>query len=296
MPSRRSFLTSVAAGAGLAAVRPTLSFGAVPEIKTVLNGPIGLQLWSLKDDLRQDVPGTLTRLRTLGIREVEAAGLPKDLTIEAFRAALDKADLVCQATHMPFERLRDDAAGAIKEAKALGCRFMVCPWIPHDQAAGFTRDHAMKAAEVFNQAGKAAKAEGVRLGYHPHGYEFAPSADGTLFDVLAKSTDPALVAFEIDLFWAKAGGADPAQLIASLPGRVPLMHIKDMQKGLALPAGSSGAPKDSDVAAGQGQLDLPAIFKAAMKSGMEIYYIEDESTKPWEQIPATLQYLSSMKL
>jgi len=123
----------------------------------------------------------------------------------------------------------------------------------------------------------------------------ARNANDTV-SVLAKSTDPALVAFEIDLFWAKAGGADPAKLIASLPGRVPLMHIKDMQKGLALPAGSSGAPKDSDVAAGQGQLDLPAIFKAAMKSGMEIYYIEDESTKPWEQIPATLQYLSSMKL
>jgi sugar phosphate isomerase/epimerase len=74
------------------------------------------------------------------------------------------------------------------------------------------------------------------------------------------------------------------------------MHVKDMKKGLSLPAGTSGAPKDSDVPAGEGQLDLPAIFKAAVQSGMEIYYIEDESTKPWEQIPATLRYLSSMKL
>jgi sugar phosphate isomerase/epimerase len=296
MSSRRSFLTSLAAGTGLAAVRPPLSFAAaVPEVKTALNGPIGLQLWSLKDYLPKDVPGTLARLRDLGIRQVEAAGSPKGLSVDAFRAALDKADLVCQATHMPFERLRDDATGAIKEAKALGCRFVICPWIPHDKA-GFTREIALKAAETFNAAGKAAKAEGLRAGYHPHGYEFAPSPEGTLFDLLAKNTDPSLVAFEIDLFWAKAGGADPAQLIASLPGRVPLMHIKDMQKGLSLPPGSSGAPKDSDVAAGQGQLDLPAIFRAAMKSGMEIYYIEDESTKPWEQIPATLQYLSSMKL
>ena len=295
MPSRRSFLTSLAAGAGLAAVRP--AFGVTPlapEVKTALNGPIGLQLWSLKADLPNDVPGTLRRLRGLGIRQVEAAGLPKGLTAEAFRKVLDGADLVCQAAHMPLERLRDDAPGAVKEAKALGARFVVCPWIPHGKA-GFTADDAAKAAEVFNKAHQAAKAEGLRAGYHPHGYEFAPAAGGTLFDAIVKNTDKDLV-FEIDLFWAKAGGADPAALIASLPGRVPLLHVKDMKKGLALPPGSSGAPEDSDVAAGAGQLDLPGIFKAAIKSGTEIYYIEDESTKPWEQIPASLEYLSAMKL
>jgi sugar phosphate isomerase/epimerase len=295
MPTRRSILTSLAAGAGLAAVRP--AFGAAPlppEVKTVLNGPVGLQLWSLRADLPRDVPGTLARLRGLGIRQVEAAGLPKGMTAEAFRAALDAASLVCRSAHMPFERLRDDAAGAAKEAKTLGCVFVVCPWIPHDKA-GLTADDAAKAADVFNSASKAARAEGLRLGYHAHGYEFLPTPTGTLFDALAKSTDPA-VGFEVDIFWAKAGGVDPAALIASLPGRVPLLHIKDMKKGLALPPGSSGAPEDSDVAAGQGQLDLPAIFRASVKAAVEIYYIEDESTRPWEQIPVSLAYLSSMKL
>jgi sugar phosphate isomerase/epimerase len=297
MFSRRGFLTSLAAGAGLAAVRSPVAWGAsTPEVKTALNGPVGLQLWSLKDDMAKDVPGTLARLRGLGIRQVEAAGLPKGMTMEALRAALDEADLVCQAGHVPFERLRDDVAGAIKEAKALGSRYLVCPWVPHDATAGFTREDAMKAADVFNKAGKAAREEGLKVGYHAHGYEFAPAPEGTHFDAIVKNTDPALVAFEIDIFWARAGGADPAKLIASLPGRVPLMHVKDMKKGLSLPAGTSAAPKDSDVAAGEGQLDLPAIFKAAVQSGMELYYIEDESTKPWEQIPATLRYLSSMKL
>ena len=154
----------------------------------------------------------------------------------------------------------------------------------------------MKAAAVFNAAGKAAAAEGLTFAYHCHGYEFKPSADGTFFDTLVKNTDPKLVAFEIDLFWAKAGGADPAKLIAGLPGRVPLMHIKDMKKGLEFPVGTAGAPEDTDVAAGQGQLDLPAIFKASIASKMEIYYIEDESTKPWEQIPQSLEYLKALKL
>jgi len=294
MPTRRSFLTSVAAGAGALRVRPAFATAPIrPQVQTPLNGPVGLQLWSLKSDIPKDLPGTLHRLRGLGIREVEAAGLPQGMTAAAFKGALDAADLVCHSAHMPFERLRDDAGAAVAEAKALACRFVVCPWVPHGK--DFTADEAAKAADVFNAASKVAKTEGLRFGYHPHGYEFLPAPGGTLFEAIVKATDPA-VGFEVDIFWAKAGGADPATLIASLAGRVPLLHIKDMKKGLALPPGSSGAPEDSDVASGTGQLDLPAIFKAAMKAGTEIYYIEDESTKPWEQIPATLAYLSSMKL
>ena len=295
MNTRRRFLGTLTAGLGAAALKPSGAFaGLAPEVKSPLGGPIGLQLWSLRDSLPKDVPGTLARLRALGIREVEAAGLA-GMPIEGFRAALDKADLVCHSAHMDFDRLRTDTAGALKEAKALGVKFLVCPWIPHEGKV-LTREGALKAVEVFNATGKAAKAEGVRFGYHAHGYEFAPSTEGMLFDTISRQTDPALVSFEIDIFWAKAGGVDPAKLIESLPGRVPLLHVKDLKKGLELPPGSSGAPEDSDVASGTGQLDLPAIFRAARKSGTEIFYIEDESTKPWEQIPETVKYLSSLRL
>jgi sugar phosphate isomerase/epimerase len=294
MSSRRRFLGTLAAGLGATALKPSRSFAAVtPEVTTSLGGPVGLQLWSLRASLPKDVPGTLARLRALGIREVEAAGLA-GMPVDAFRAALDKADLVCHSAHMDFERIRTDVAGALKEAKTLGVKHLVCPWVPHEGT--FTREGAQKAVDVFNATGKAAKAEGVRFSYHAHGYEFVPSTEGTLFDTIAKQTDPSLVSFEIDLFWAKAGGADPARLVESLPGRVPLLHVKDMKKGLSLPPASSGAPEDSDVAAGTGQLDFPAIFRAARKSGTEIFYIEDESTKPWEQIPESLKYLASLKL
>jgi sugar phosphate isomerase/epimerase len=295
MSSRRRFLGTLAAGLGASAFRPSgASAATTPEAKSPLGGPIGVQLWSLKAYLPKDAPGTLARLRGLGIREVEGAGLA-GMPIDAFRAALDKADLVCHSAHMDFERIRTDAPGALKEAKALGVKYLVCPWIPHEGTV-LTREVALKAIDVFNAIGKAAKAEGVRFCYHAHGYEFVPSTEGTLFDTIAKQTDPALVSFEIDLFWAKAGGVDPAKLVASLSGRVPLLHIKDMKKGLALPPASSGAPEDSDVAAGTGQLDFPAILRAARKSGTEIYYIEDESTKPWDQIPESIKYLTSLKL
>ena len=296
MSSRRRFLTAVASGIGAAALKPLEASAPLPpEVKGSLGGAIGLQLWSVRDDLEKDIPGTLARLRSLGVRVVESAGLA-GTTVDAFRAALDRADLVCRSSHIRFERIRDDMAGVIKEVQALGATIIVCPWIPHDEKRGFTREDASNAAAVFDEAGRRATDEGLRFGYHPHGYELAPAPEGNLFEAIAAHTDPALVSFEIDIFWAKAGGADPSHVIASLPGRVPLLHVKDMAKGLSLPPGSSGAPKDTNVVAGKGQLDLPAILRAARRSGTEIYFIEDESSKPWDQIPESLAYLSGLRL
>lgn len=296
MSSRRRFLSTLAGGVGAAIVRSPLARAAMtPEVESPLGGPIGLQLYSLRADLPKDIPGTLARLRSLGIRQVEGGG-PAGTTPADFRAAMDKADLVCQSIGAGFDRVKGDMGGVLKEAKTLGARFVMCAWIPHDDAAGLSRDEALQAAEVFNAAGRTARAEGVRFAYHCHGYEFVPSTEGTLFDTLVKQTDPSLVAFEIDIFWARAGGADPATLVASLPGRVPLLHIKDMRKGLVLPAGTSKAPDDTNVAAGTGQLDLPAILRAARRSGTEIFYLEDESEHPWEQVPESLKYLSTLKL
>jgi sugar phosphate isomerase/epimerase len=277
---------------GAAAVRPAWAAG-VPEVKTKLNGPVGLQLYSLREALKKDVPGTLAKVRALGLREVESAGTWGQ-SAEEHRAALDKADLVCRASHMSLEKLRADAGAAFKEVKTLGARWVVCPWIPHEKTFG--REDALKAADAFNGFAKAAKAEGLRFAYHCHGYEFVPSAEGTLFDTLVGATDKDLVHYEIDVFWAKAGGGDPAKVIEKLPGRVPFLHVKDMRKGLTFPAGSSGSKDDSNVAVGTGQVDWPSVLRAAMKAGTEVYYIEDESPDPLAQIPLSLRYLEGLKL
>jgi sugar phosphate isomerase/epimerase len=296
MSSRRRFLRDLATGVAGALLMPDCARAADrAEIASPLGGAIGLQLWSVRNSLSSDVPGTLARVRSLGIREVEGAGLA-GMTARAFRAALGRADLVCRSAHVDYERLTDAPRTVIDEARTLGAAFVVCPWIPHDEHAPFTRDSALRAARVFNAFGRVAKLEGLRFAYHCHGYEFTPSAEGTLFDTLVQQTDSALVAFEIDLFWAKAGGADPARLVASLPGRVPLLHIKDMRRGLALPPASSSAPDDADVVAGTGQLDLPAILRAARSSRTEVYYIEDESPRPWDQIAMSLNYLANVRV
>ncbi len=291
MTSRRDFLTKVAVGA--AALRP--AWGAdPPEVKTALNGPVGLQLYSVRESLKKDVPGTLAKVRALGIREVETAGTWGQSAAD-HRAALDTAGLVCRASHVGLENLQADTPLAFKEVKTLGTSWVVCPWIPHDKA--FTRDDALKAAAAFNRLAKAGKEDGLRFAYHCHGYEFVPSAEGTLFDTLVGATDPALVSYEIDVFWAKAGGADPAAVIEKMKGRVPFLHVKDMKKGLTYPAGSSSnSTDDANVPVGTGQIDWPAVLRAAMKSGVQVYYLEDESPDPFAQIPVSLRYLSGLKL
>jgi len=292
MSSRREFLRTVAAGLAMpAGVRGRLA--VQEEIKTPLNGPVGLQMWSLREYLPKDLPGTLAKVRAMGFREVEGAGLWKH-TVGELKTAMDTAGLRCQSAHMGFERLRDDAPGAFAEVKALGASWVVCPWIPHDKE--FTREDALKAAEAFNKFASAADAAGCRFAYHCHGYEMLPSPEGTRFDTLAQNTDPKRVSFQVDVFHTLHGGANPVDLINRYANRVTSLHLKDLKKGTAITKGTGTATPDVDVPLGTGQVDWAAVLRAAMKSSASLYYVEDESADPWGHIPQSLQYLKSLKL
>jgi sugar phosphate isomerase/epimerase len=293
MPSRRDVLTALAAAMGASVASPALAHARQAEIRTALSGPVGLQLWSLREYLPKDLRGTLAKVRAMGFREVEGAGLWGS-TAADLRAALDAAGLRCQSAHLPFERLRDEPAKALAEAKALGATWAVCPWVPHQ--GPFTRDTALRTAEAFNGFGKAAQAAGLRFAYHGHGYEFIPSAEGTLFDTLAGATDPALVAFQVDVFHTFHGGADPAALITRYTGRVPSLHLKDLKKGVAVTAGTATAPAEDDVPVGSGQVAMAAVLKAAAAAGTSLYYLEDESPDPFGHIPHSLEWLRAVKV
>ena len=301
MPSRREFLiTTVAtialpasARARAVAGRPSQGRQTAAAGPTLNGAPLGLQLWSLREYLPKDLKGTIQKIRDLGFRDVEAAGLWKH-TVADQRAALGAAGLRCQSAHMSFERLRDDMHGAIAEVKALGATWIVCPWIPHKDDV-FTREDALTSAEAFNRFASAASGEGLQFAYHCHGYEFVPSTEGTLFDTLAGSTDPAKVLFQIDVFHALLGGGDPAKLIEKYSKRVASLHLKDLKKGFPIKAGTATAPAEADVPIGTGQVDMPAVLKAAANGGTKLYYIEDESAAPWEHIPQSLTYLQEAR-
>ena len=255
-------------------------------------GPLGLQLWSVREQMAEDVPGTLAWVREQGFTEVELAGT-QGLTAQQFRAALDSAGLRATAMHVGYERLRDSLEVVLAEAETLGATDVGVAWIPHE--GSYTPEMARATAADFNRWGQAARERGLRFYYHNHGYEFEPAADGTVpLDVLMAETDPEAVFYEMDVFWTVHPGADPAALLRKYPGRWKLMHIKDMAQGTPVGDFSGGAPAEAQVAVGTGQIDYSAVLAAAQEVGVEKYYVEDETTDPQANIPITLQYLQGV--
>lgn len=252
-------------------------------------GPLGLQLWSVRDRMQQDVPGTLEWVRQQGFTEVELAGT-QGMTPEAFRQELDRVGLRATAMHADYGRLRDSMEAVFEEAQTLGVTDVGVAWIPHE--GPFTVELARSTAADFNRWGAAAREHGLRFYYHNHGYEFRPAADGTIpFDVLMEETDPDHVFYEMDVFWTVHPGVDPVELLRRYPDRWKLMHVKDMATGTPTGDFSGGAPAEAQVVVGTGQIDFPAIFAAAEEVGVEKYYVEDETTDPIGNIPQTLDYL-----
>jgi len=255
-------------------------------------GPLGLQLYSLRDSFKQDVPDTLAKARRLGFRNVELAGT-YGLAPAEFRKLLRAHRLRPIAGHFPFEKLRDDPESVAAEAKTLGLRYAGCAWIPHHDA--FDEQECRAAIAVFNRAGAALAPHGIRFFYHIHGYEFHPHGSGTLMDLMMAETDPQFVAYEMDVFWAVFPGQDPVQLLERYGARWELMHLKDMKKGLALGSLSGSTDVRNDVALGTGQIDMPAVLRAARRAGVKWYFLEDEAPTVEEQLPVSLRYLETVR-
>lgn len=254
-------------------------------------GPVGLQLYSLRDIFKDNVALGLQLTRNFGFVEVELAGT-YGLTPAEFCQRLKWYGLTPIAGHWSYQLWEKDPESVVKEAKALGLRYAGCAWIPHQ--APFNEDACRKAIAVFNRAGEVAAAQGIKFFYHNHGYEFVPHGDGTLFDLMVKETKPDLVTYEMDVFWTVHPGQDPVELLRRYPDRWELFHIKDLKKGV--PTGKLTGSEDvnNDVALGTGQIDLPRVLRAAQELGIQHYFIEDESPIVTQQIPESLRFLESL--
>jgi sugar phosphate isomerase/epimerase len=249
------------------------AFGAEKTVGTSASfkGPVGLQLYSLRADFDKDVPGTLKKVRDMGFKYVELAGTYK-MTPEQFKQALDANGLVAVAGHFPYERFRDDVDGVIKDAKALGLQYAGCAWIPHE--GNFSEKGCRDAIATFNRVGEALAKQNLKFYYHTHGYEFQPFGQGTLLDLLISETNPNFVRYEMDILWIVHPGQDPVALLGKYGKRFELMHVKDLKKGVK---GDLSGHTDvvNDVTLGTGQINLPAVLKAAQKAKVKWYFIED---------------------
>lgn len=288
--SRRRFLQTLAAATAAPALARRV---AAQTAKLPIPGVLGLELYSVRHLMPKNVPGTLDLIRSWGLTEVEGGPFEKHTAAET-RALLDKHGLRMQSTLTGYERLRDDMKGVIADARALGATMVGTAWIPHEGAFG--RQHVDRALTDFAAWGKALKAENLTFFYHIHGYEFQPSADGTLMDTLIRNTPAEHVAFQADIFWVARGGGDPAGLLRTYPKRFISLHLKDIAKGTALGDPTGSAPDEACVVFGTGQIDFPAVLAAAKAAGVRYHYIEDEHPEAEKQIPKSIEYLASLKI
>ncbi len=253
-------------------------------------GPLGLQLYSLREQFKKDVPGTLDQVRAFGITNVELAGT-YGLTPEKFKEQLDARQLKAISGHFSYEQCRDRIEDVAREAKLLGLEYAGCAWIPHKDP--FDEKTSREAAAVFNRAGEALAKQGIKFFYHTHGYEFLPHGDGTLFDLLMAETKPEYVRIEMDVFWIVHPGQDPVKFLEKYGSRIDLMHVKDMKRGT--PRGFTGqSDVTNNVVLGEGIIDWPNVFRAAQKANVKWYFIEDESPLSVEQIPRSLRHLEKL--
>jgi sugar phosphate isomerase/epimerase len=259
---------------------------------------LGLQLYSLRVLGKQSGwAAVLDRTKELGFTAIEGGPVPKDLTVDQYKAELATRGLSMPSMGFAYERLTKDIAGAVAQAKALGVQYVMVAWIPHKDDEGFTLNEATKAAADFNTWGAAFRVAGITLAYHAHGYEFRPLADGSnLFDLICKSTNPENLSFEMDVFWVTHGGQDPVALLEKYSSRWCLMHVKDIRKGAPTGIYTGHAPSTDDVAVGSGQVDWPAVLKEAQAVGVKWYFIEDESDTPDVNIPKSVAYIKSLGL
>ena len=260
MMKRRDFVRRVSA----AALGPVLQpLAPSPESRVPSRiAHVGLQLYTVRDEMKKDVEATIARVAATGYSEVEFAGYFGKSPAE-IRAMLDRHGLTAPSTHIGA--IEPDAwKAALDAAHVIGHRYIVFPWIPQERRTGL--DAYKQFAATFNRAAEQARAAGLQFAYHNHDFEFAPIEGKLPYDVLLTETDPKLVQMEMDLYWITKGGQDPLTYFARWPGRFPMVHVKD----------SMGPPDNKMADVGAGKIDWKRIFAKEQQAGIKNFFVEHD--------------------
>ena len=300
--SRRRFVQTAATIAAAATLLPVRRAQATP-----FGLPLGLQLYSVREQLAGDYSGTLKGVGSLGYREVEAAGFFNRPPTEV-KAAMQAARLRCVSAHYPSAQLTQHLDAILDFHRQLGtAKYIICSFpgfrpggksasLPFKkQVTSFSLDDWKWNAQQFNEWGGKVKAAGFRFGYHNHTMEFQPQ-DGTVpYELLLKETDPALVVMELDCGWVTVGGGSPEHLLQTYPNRIKMLHVKDFAKD----AGHTSVNNPPPAAElGHGTADYPKIFAAVKPGSIEHMFVEQESypDMPWKQsLQVDADYLKKLK-
>lgn len=253
--------------------------------------PVGLELESFSGQMHQNRTTTLDKVHNLGFKYVELVG-DYSQPPEELKTELRARGLIATSAHFPYTKFSDDPSLA-QEAIALGLTYIGCPSLP--QRDDLNEEGVLKAAALFNRVGAEMAAHGLKFFYHPHGYEFKPYKNGTLFDLLVEKTNPENVHFQMDVYWIVHAGQDPVKLLQRYPNRWVSMHLKDMRSGAPTGLFNGNLIHSDCVPLGQGQIDIVKVIETAHRVGVRSFFIEDESVSPDKEIPQSLQFLRTVK-
>jgi sugar phosphate isomerase/epimerase len=285
MTTRRTFLTQ----AGL------LSAGAMLAPHLLSAKPIknvGLQLYSLRDQLPKDVSGVIAKVAAAGYKEVEPYGYSKKggfwgLDPKAFSDLLKANGLTTPSAHYDMNQYlgsgkTENLEAYIEAAHATGQSHIIIPSINGEFIK--TVDECKAVADKMNKAAEILKKEGLKLGYHNHNFEWRPIGDTTFYDTVIDNTDPKLVAMEMDIYWVVRSGKDPLELMAKHPGRFEFVHIKDMDK----------TKSNLNTEIGSGTIDYVKILAKAKQGGVKHFIVEQENyinIDPYVSIAQSAKYV-----
>lgn len=256
---------------------------------------IGVQLYTVRDLMKDDFDGTIAKVAQVGYKEVEFAGY-FGRTAQQVKDVLSKNGLTAPSTHVQYDELDEKFPSVIEFSKTVGMSYIICPWIPEELRK--SPDIWKQASDKFNKCGEQTKQAGIQFGYHNHWFEFLPT-DGKLpYDQLLKDCDPNLVKMEMDLCWAVAAGADPVKYFEKYPGRFPLVHVKDLKTKPHVTTG--GAQNFGDTVdlteVGSGIIDWKRIFMHSQQAGIKHYIVEhDHPKQPIESITKSYEYLKNLR-
>ena len=266
---RREFLASAGVVAGVA---------SGPAVKAKPLGiPIGIQPYTVRNELAKDLGGTLRQLAQIGYEAIEA-GVPfyGKNAVEA-RALLRSVGLKPLSGSFASPKNDDAWAASIADAKTLGVEYMIVT-APREWTTSL--DGWKRAGALFNKLGAQAKQAGLAIVYHNHHFEYKVYDGVVAYDHLLQSTDPELVKMEMDIFWTTFAGQDPLKYFDKYPGRFPLWHLKDLKPGY--PPSTDKFKGNPYAEVGAGIIDWKRIFTGARKAGLKYYFVEQDQ---WERPP-----------
>ena len=279
MTSRRDLLRAL----GASALMPSLARAALAVPRSTSMPAVGIQLYLTRNLMRADPEGTLARIAELGFAEVEWWG-QWNRTPTQLRATLNTLGLRSPSSHVGLRTLEPERLPALFEtANIMGHTTVIVASLEPGERA--TEDDWKRSAAVLNRAGLAGAAQGVRVGYHNHGYESARFGERTGFDILLSETDPTYVDFQLDVYWALSGGQDPLALIRAHRARISSLHLKDAAR----------TPNLTQVDLGTGIIDWPTIIREGAAARVTSMYLDlDDPADVWATAGSARQYLRSL--